>query len=222
MIDWQTQIERTLYAQHNETSHTEEHDAVFHPSQLARCERQAVISKFGLEEHDTETLGVFKIGTMIHSWLEESLDGRYPGVEFEKELSNEYTYRADGMEKTIKITGRADVYDSHENTVYDFKTRNGWYKFDPPNDRHVKQLSLYMDALDAEHGQIVYINKSDLEVRTWPENDVYDFEQGVVTNLVHKAQDIRGRIEDTEIETIDDVPFEPCGCWLCNNEDNDD
>lgn len=221
MIDWQTQIERTLHAQNDESSHTEEHAAVFHPSQLARCERQAVISKYGLEDHDTETLGVFKVGTMIHSWLEESLDGRFPGVEFEKELTNEYPYRTDGIDTVIKTTGRADVYDAHENTVYDFKTRNGWYKFDPPNERHKKQLSLYMDALDADYGQIVYLNKSDLEVRTWPENDVYEFEKGVVTNLINKAKDIRGRVEDTEIETIADVPFERCGCWLCENENDE-
>jgi len=218
MIDFQEQIERTLHAEQDSDSHTEPEPAVFHPSQLARCKRQATISKFGLDDHDTETLGVFHVGTMIHDWLEDTLSGRFPGVEFEKEISQDYDYRTGKLESIVKVVGRCDVYDSHENTVYDFKTRNGWYKFDPPSERHVDQLTLYMDALDANYGQVVYINKSDLEVRTWPENDVFEFGPERRDRLVEKAQDIHNELPDTEIECVADVPFEPCGCWLCEQE----
>jgi len=215
-IDWQTQLARTLAVANDDESHTERDAVRFHPSQLARCDRQALISKFGLEEHDTETLGTFHVGTLIHEWLEEELGGRYPGVHMEHPIAQEYRRPRQRM---IEVVGTADVYDSHDGVVYDWKTRGGWYNFDPPSERHLDQLTLYMDALDATAGQVVYINKKNLEVRTWPEDGTFGFDPERRDALIEQAFDLHERITAAgEIETIDDVPAEPCGCWLCDQE----
>ena len=220
-IDWAGHIERTLHVDHDGDSHTEPEDAVFHPSQLARCKRQATISKLGLDHHDTKTLGIFHTGTMIHEWLEESLEGRIPDVHHEHPV--QATYFDDEQESDlVEITGTADVWDAHNKVVYDFKSRGGWYKFDPPSERHLNQLALYMDALGAEGGQVVYINKKDLEVRTWPEEGTFAPDPDRVEDLVQKAREIRDGIrEATLIPDKDAVPFEACGCWLCNMEEDD-
>lgn len=214
-IDWAGRLERTLHVEHDGDSHTEPDAMTFHPSQLARCKRQATISKFGLEEHDTKTLGIFYTGTLIHEWLEDEMDGRLPAVAHEKEIRNEYVTDSGA----VVVTGHADVVDEHNGVVYDFKTRGGWYNFDPPTDRHLDQLTLYMDAVGAEAGQVVYINKKDLEVRTWPEGDTFAFDPDRRDQLVEKAREIRDAVKDAApIESVDDVPFEPCGCWLCGQE----
>lgn len=217
-INWNAQIERSLHVANDGDSHTEPDAYTFHPSQLARCKRQATISKYGLETHDTKTLGIFHTGTLIHQWLEQEMDGRFPGVHHETTIEQEYV-TDDGA---IVVTGHADVWDEHNGVVYDFKTRGGWYNFDPPSERHLNQLTLYMDALDANAGQVVYINKKDLEVRTWPERDTFAFDHDRRDELVEKARAIREGVRDVEIETRADVPFAPCGCWLCGKEGDDE
>lgn len=216
-IDWEAQLARTLAVANDDDSHTEPDAITFHPSQLARCKRQAAISKLGLEEHDTETLGLFQVGTLVHEWLEDTFEGRIPGVHCEYPVTREY--RRPGRAGVVRITGTADVYDEHDNVVYDWKTRGGWYKFDPPSDRHMDQLTLYMDALDAAAGQVVYLNKKNLEVRTWPEDDTFAFEPDRRDELVEQAFEMREALKQTdEIETRSDLPFERCGCWLCEQE----
>lgn len=216
-IDWKAQLARTLHVNNDDESHTERDSVRFHPSQLARCNRQALISKFGLEEHDTTTLGVFQVGTLVHEWLEEEMDDRVPGAHVEIPISKEY--RRPGYSGLVEVVGTADVYDEHDNVVYDWKTRGGWYKFDPPSERHLDQLTLYMDALDADAGQVVYLNKKNLEVRTWPDGETFAFDPERRDELVNKAFQMRESIKAAgEIESIDDVPAEPCGCWLCSQE----
>lgn len=219
-IDWQGHIERTLHVQNDPDSHTEPDATTFHPSQLARCKRQATISKLGLDHHDTRTLGIFKTGSLIHEWLEAEHDGRIPGVHHEHEITSVYD-QLDGDD--ITVVGRCDVYDEYNGVVYDFKTRGGWYNFDPPVDRHLDQLTLYMDALDADYGQVVYVNKKDLEVRTWPDDDTFEFDPERRNDLIVQAVEIRDAIQDAVmIGSRDEVPFEPCGCWLCSQEDDDE
>lgn len=218
-IDWSDHVERTLHLDHDGDSHTERDAYVFHPSQLARCKRQATISKFGLDEHDTKTLGIFKTGTLIHEWLEEEMHGRLLGVHHEHEIRQEYEIE----NGAVVVKGHADVWDEHSGVVYDFKTRGGWYNFDPPRESHLDQLTLYMDALDAVAGQVVYINKKDLEVRTWPEDGTFAFDPERRDELVEKASEMRDALKEVgEISSRDDVPFEPCDCWLCNKEGGDE
>jgi hypothetical protein len=219
MIGFEDLIERRIHAEQDDDSHIERDATTFHPSQLARCKRQATLSKFGLDDHDTQTLGRFWIGTTIHEWLEESFEHRLDGVEFEKKVSHHVEYTGGAVKTVVHITGHADVYDAHENAVYDFKTRSGWYKFDPPEDRHLDQLTLYMAALGADKALVVYISKNDLEVRTYPEDGFFEFDEERYEDLIEKAKEMKDAFEEAGVpETVEEVPFEPCGCWLCESE----
>lgn len=214
VLDWPGLVARKLHVEADPDSHVEEDTRTFHPSQLSRCKRQACLSKFGLDDHDTTTLGTFRLGTMIHEWLEESFRDRLQGVEFEKELHR-------GYDGPITITGRCDVYDSHGDAVYDFKTRSGWYRFDPPNDAHLDQVALYADMVGADHAQVVYVSKKTLEVKTWPEDGLWTPSQTRVSGLLNKAREMAEVLEETGTPgTKANVPFEPCDCWLCDRDDS--
>jgi hypothetical protein len=78
-LDWEEEIHRALHAQNDDESHVEQNPQDWHPSQLSRCKRQAVISAYGLEQHDTDTLDIFKTGTLIHEWLEVPFEDPVPG-----------------------------------------------------------------------------------------------------------------------------------------------
>lgn len=214
LIDFESEVQRALEAAEDNESHVERDPSVFHPSQLVRCQRRAYCSKLGLDD-TTDALGVFQTGTLIHEFLEEQLSDRFAdeSVVFEEEI--EYT---DDREITIK--GCADCIDRRNGVVYDFKTRGSWYKFDPPTQRHIDQLLLYMAGLeDIERGQIVYLSKKDMEIRTWPEDGLFEFDETRYGTLIEKAVRIQHRIEQDGIaESPDEIPFEKCDCYFCSQE----
>jgi len=216
-LDWQAEITRMLHADNDSGSHVEDDTVTFHPSQLARCKRQCLKSKLGLSDHDAETLGRFRLGNLIHSWLESHVEDR-PGVLAEHPVEKEY--RHPDYNGVIRITGKCDVYDTVQNQIYDWKTRSGWYKFDPPEQRHTDQLQLYLDMADADSGQICYISKKDMEVRTWPpDQTTVPRDSETVSRLVEKAFELRQYLKNHSVETIAGLP-EPCGCWICEQEES--
>jgi CRISPR-associated exonuclease Cas4 len=214
-LDWQSEIPRYLHADNDPSSHVESDNETFHPSQLARCKRQCLKSKCGLSDHDTETLGRFRVGTLLHEWLESHVSQR-PGLMAEHELDRKYersTYNG-----AVRIVGKCDVYDTVRNQIYDFKSRSGWYKFDPPNQRHTDQLQLYLDMANAQSGQICYVSKKDMEVRTWPSDQkAIPRDPETVDRLITKAFELSEYLRYNTVETVSDLP-DPCGCWMCEQE----
>jgi CRISPR-associated exonuclease Cas4 len=65
---------------------------------------------------------------------------------------------------------------------------------------------------------VVYVSKKDLEIRTWPEDNYFEFDQERFDHLVEKAKTIRDSAEDGVPSDADDIPFDQCGCWVCDNE----
>jgi len=209
-LDFESAVDDALQEANDPESHVERDPAVFHPSQIARCERRAYCSKLGLDDQ-SDILGIFQTGTLIHEFLEGHLAGQFPHAEFEREIA----LKVDGVE----FVGQTDCYDPDANVVYDFKTRASWYNFDPPTQRHLDQIYVYMAALDAEYGQVVYLSKGDLEIRTWPEDGFFEFDQERFDDLVAKAQRIRDAVEEHGVaQAVREVPFQRCGCYFCDNE----
>jgi len=130
-LDFKSAVDDALREANDPESHVERDARTFHPSQVARCPRRAYCSKLGLDDQ-SDILGVFQTGTLIHEFLEEHLAEQFPEAQFEYPVEHE----VDG----IRFTGHTDCYDPTANAVYDFKTRASWYTFDPPTQRHLDQM----------------------------------------------------------------------------------
>lgn len=209
-IDFETRLQRALEAANDDNSHTERDAVTFHPSQIAACERQAYLGKLGLKDH-TDILGVFQTGTLIHEFIEEYVGPQLPDAEFEKSIDLE----RDG----VRFVGHTDCYDPERNAITDFKSRNGWYNFEPPVDRHLDQIHVYMAATGAEYGQVVYVSKSDMEVRTWPDDGYFAFDEDRFETIVKRARRIRAAIQsEGYASSEDEIPFDRCGCFMCRSE----
>lgn len=214
LTDYSEEIQAALERENDPTSHVEPEPDVFHPSQLAYCKRQCYLSKLGLTDN-TEILGTFKTGTLIHEWIEDHVAPNLPDLEFEKPVHAEVG--------GITITGHADAVDPENSVVYDFKSRASWYRFDPPTPRHVNQLQLYMAATGMDYGRVVYVSKKDLEVRPWPEDSAFERDADRVDELFEKAREIRDHVEaEGPATSTSEIPFGKCGCFVCRNESLDD
>ncbi|WP_238705391.1 hypothetical protein [Natrinema pallidum] len=209
-IDFEARLQTALEDANDDESHVERDAETFHPSQIAACERQAYLGKLGLKDH-TDILGIFQTGTLIHEFIEEYVGPQLADAEFEKPVE----YETDG----VRFVGHTDCYDAERNAVTDFKSRNGWYNFDPPKDRHLDQVHVYMAATGAEYGQIVYVSKGDMEVRTYPEDGYFAFDPDRFAAIVERAKRVKQAIEtDGVAESADEIPLEKCDCFMCGSE----
>lgn len=209
LTNWEQVVQNALESVNDPDSHVERNPDVFHPSQLAYCIRQAYLAKLGLKDN-SEILGIFQTGSLIHEFLEEHADVEGAIQEHPVE------YEVDG----IHIKGTVDYYHPVDDVVVDWKSRGSFYRFSPPSDRHLNQLTLYQAALGKPEARIVYISKKDLEVRPWPENDTHSFDAERFDTLIEKAKRIQAEIDENGIaESEDEIPFEKCGCYICDNEE---
>lgn len=215
-VPWESKITRALRLQEDVGSHDEEEPNVFHASSigypiwLAYCKAQS------LTVTGDDLLGTFKTGTLIHEWMEESMPTVVDNLVFERPV--EVTHEAAGGDVTF--TGQFDAYDYVNDVVYDFKSRGGWYNFNPPVSRHTDQLQVYMDALDADYGKIIYLSKKDFEVREYPENGVVKRDEDRMDDLVQKAGLIRdGIVEHGDPQSRDEIPFERGDSYFENSTD---
>jgi hypothetical protein len=114
MIDWERAVQTALESANDPESHVERDAETFHPSQIAyQCNRRAYCSKLGLDDN-SDILGIFQTGTLIHEFLEDRLDEQYPYLQLEREVYLE----TDG----IRFTGRCDVSGEVLERHYDQRT----------------------------------------------------------------------------------------------------
>lgn len=223
MIDFSEVVERYLWkGEEDRLAYAKRDPGTIDAHTIGFCKRQLYLSKLGLEERTTEDLGRFKTGTLIHDWLEEHMrdDDEIEDVALEEYFDD---YTVDG----ITFHGRADAYeDGDDEAVYDVKTRSNWYRFDPPKQRHIDQVLVYMKGFGADKGQIVYVSKKDMEVRRWPadfddvEGDFFEFDEERFAELVDKCKEVKAEIIRNGIATCEEeIPFEKCGCFICENEE---
>lgn len=203
------ELERQRYGPYTDLNPNE-----FYASTVGYTPRQMYVKKLGLDDMATDDLGACRVGSLIHGFIEEAItnDG-------ETDLRTEQ--KVTHSVGDITFRGRYDAYDPEQGIVYDFKSRNGWYKFDPPNQRHVDQLLVYMHALDSDYGQVIYAAKKDLEIKTWPEDGPFhrdDYSERWDT-LLDRARCVRDAILEHGVAlSTEDIPFEKGDDWLSQQE----
>lgn len=214
VVDFEQLITDHLAAQEDDDSHTELDPSVFHPSSVGYDKWLIFVKKLGLSD-TSDLYGTFHTGQMIHEFvqgiLQERASDRY-GIEKPVQFS----------EDGLTFTGHADIHDRVSGTLYDIKSRSNWYHFDPPVDRHIDQLHCYMRGLDVEHGQVVYISKSDMEVRTWPDGAPFTFDEERWATIKARVRDVRDAILDHGFPRSEsEIPFERPDNYFANTTDLD-
>jgi len=219
-INWSQKISEALHADNEDhTEHDEDtFDGVFHASWMGYCKRSILTSKQGIEIKDAEDLGRFMTGTMIHKFMENEVSEFLPGhVEMEDPIPE--LERGD-----LTFVGTADAVDHENEIIYDFKSRASWYKFNPPIQRHIDQLQIYMKAFGYDRAKVVYVSKSDMEVKTYPseEGEFINRDPGRYYELVAKAYQVYDYLQEKggveSIEHLNDV-YKPCDNFFCGGED---
>lgn len=197
-----------------------------YPSSAGKCRRQLFLSMLDESTYPPNVRSKFLVGTAIHEILEEKLDEYMDDSDIDFEVSGKLEMG------DWHFSGRADVIDRRAGVVTDLKTRASWYHFDSdePPQKHIDQVLVYMKMFGVEKGQLLYLQKKDLEKKYYPAQDeAFLFDEVRFNEIVEKIEEVRAaakqRIEEREgtetplITGRGDIPYNRCSdCYPCSNE----
>lgn len=138
----------------------------YYPSEIAGCMRKTWFSYKNPKQTDVKLARIFEAGNMLHEFITEVIKSeKNPEVELiRSELPIEI------KEKDFIVSGRIDnlVLVKIDNKLALVEVKST--KFIPKEHRkeHEIQLQLYMKALGVHEGIILYIQKDNLETKTFP------------------------------------------------------
>lgn len=213
-IDFEKLIAGKIFERRDkDRDRTKDPENKFSPSSAGYCERQMFLTKAGLKKFDVQAFGSMKIGSIIHSWIEQDLVNK---GHMEKDVSINI-YDSSINPEEIYFEGTYDFFDYH--FLYDFKsTSNITYCWDHPSEMHKDQLIVYMAGLGITTGYIVYIDKRNLTTR----QHLVEFDQERLYQLFKKANKVYRALKVWKENGKKEIPFEKCGCFFCENEDKKD
>lgn len=232
VINFREEVQEKL-RERNGHSHTELDTTTFRASSVGKCPRHILLNKLGVKQHDAETQGKFQTGDFIHNWIQEEILPRHPTMH-----ENQVEIEEDG----VRIVGHYDCFDPINGVVYDYKSRDGWYRFEPPVERHLQQLEVYMRALNLKdpRGLMIYVSKSDLFVETYPDHfgitkereDVESEQDELVepseqrwNKILEKVTEVQDYLEENGFPASEEevnAAFKPCDdCVGCYFEDSE-
>ena len=182
----------------------------YYPSEIGSCLRKTWYSYKQPKATETALIRIFEAGNMLHEFIEEVLKSeKNPNVEL---LGTEIPIKL--YHKDFLISGRIDnlILVKIENKKFLVEVKS--CKFLPKEFRkeHETQLQLYMHALEVSDGIILYIQKDNLQTKSFE-----------IKHTPEKASQILERFESIHDSlTKNQIPeaeakHDENKVWLCNN-----
>jgi len=135
-------------------------NSVIHVSEVVSCLRRSYyLRKKILSVSPANALKL--LGDSIHAAFQEVL--RREGFETEFEVGLQLP--------NFKLVGHIDAYHPDKGLVLEFKTVNKIPE--TPYESHVKQISIYKQLVNAKHSYIIYISRSDGQVKVFEVDNRY-------------------------------------------------
>jgi len=176
MNDTEKRVKKLL--KEREGEYIEEKD-IFHASMAGMCPRIIYLEKTNPIKPDYKLEKIFLIGHIFHDFFEENL---YKDYECEKRLS----FESDG----VKISGKADAYNDEE--VIDFKTCKDTKWIYEPKPEHMVQINIYMKMLNLDSGRLIYIGKTDLDLKEF----TVKYDDELFKEILKKLKDVTQKIKE--------------------------
>jgi hypothetical protein len=174
-------------------------DGKFHPSSLWMCDRQAVMVARGEPQNikpDAKTKRVFKIGNIIHEFIQEAMAFKY-----NHEDSHGTQMKSEFLIDEQYLTGHGDdvlfvqwLTEDEEAVVYEYKSTRNLSKVrkdKKANTHHIKQGATYCAGLAAagtkvKELHVVYFEKTNLDI----EEFVYPYDPAWRDEVDRKIADL--------------------------------
>lgn len=173
---------------------------VYRCSSIPNCVRKNFYWFKEPREFPCGTLKIFRAGKNVHAAVEESFStfGGFDSVEREVAVSKDFG--------DFKITGTLDliVEEKGKRRVVEFKSSKTLWKFDvdkeeciynPPNEFHIDQITLYQGLTAIKDGWIIYIQKNDLATKVY----TIEFSKKRFDKLIDRVRELHRCLEENTL-----------------------
>ena len=137
----------------------------YYPSEIAGCMRKTWFSYKNPKKTDVKLMRIFEAGNMLHEFITEVIKSeKNPEVEL---IKSELPIQI--KEKDFIISGRIDnlVLVKIDNKLALVEVKSTKFLPKEHKKEHEIQLQLYMKAMGIENGIILYIQKDNLETKSF-------------------------------------------------------
>jgi CRISPR/Cas system-associated exonuclease Cas4 (RecB family) len=159
-------------------------------SRITRCIRSAFFDFHIKKPYGDRTMRIFSAGKSVHAAVEKAFGtfgSNFDEVKTEVSLVKEI--------EDFRITGHADLLINVDGapiivelksikSLWEYDEAKDKYNIKDPQTRHLDQANLYMGMAGVKKAWIVYIQKNDLQVRTF----VVDFDPEHFAYMVERAK----------------------------------
>jgi hypothetical protein len=209
------------------TEHPRSQQTLIGPSELGHpCARRIGYKLLGQPEREGEPNWKATVGTALHSWLEQVLDGANIDYEQRTKSGEERFYTEQrvtvGQVNGVDIDGSCDVYDRATATVIDWKsvgpTQLTKYKRFGPGTQYRAQAHLYgrgwqAKGLPVDTVMIVFLPRNGelAETYVWHEN----YDEQVALNALQRASGIALAAKALGPTVLEQLPTADAFCHMC-------
>ena len=192
-------------------SATERFFDTFYAFHAGHCLRQLYLSKTEFVNSRRDK-GQLDARQLVQQHLGEQLKRNCPHINQSPRCSTPVD--------SLSFVGRPTCVNSETETVYHIKPRNGWYRFHPPNERHLDQMEVYFQVSNANRGRLVYVSMADYtDYRLWPSDGYLTPDPDRFNDILSRVRCVRDEIVANGVATEPaEIPFDPCDCYLCESE----
>lgn len=155
---------------------------VFYASEVGYCPLRLFFSITFPARYDTRVLQVFKVGDLVHEYIQSLLREKY-GADVEVPIREEII-----QEKSIEMHGRVDVL--VDDTPYELKTTAVLPT--APREHHIAQLTAYLHLLGVRKGYVVYVEKNTINVAQYPVR----YDSALWETIVRKVETVHDAVEE--------------------------
>lgn len=205
MIDFNKMVDR-----HIEREHKPKQVGRYYPSEIGGCMRKLWYSYLYPQKLEPELLKIFEVGNILHGFVVEVLKS-----EKNKEvqlLKSEFPFQMKIAD--FVVSGRVDdlvqVKESGKSVLVEVKSTKSLEAVQKPQKSHEMQLLFYMHTTGVHDGIILYIDKNNLQSRSFEiPYDEKKAEQIVLRfNELHEALSQRKLPKPEAREEIESA-------WMC-------
>ncbi len=182
---------------------------VYYPSRLPYCLRQQYYEWTLGYPYPENTLRIFEVGNIFHSWLEKTLSKNNSGI---KLLYSEKPISIYVAEHDFFINGRIDdiikVEKDEQTYLIEVKTYKNLLFLKEPKREHLLQLNFYLKPYPDSNGIILYIEKNTLKTREF----TIQFNQTLFNEMLDRALLLHNNLQS---ETIPHPEGKKNYSWEC-------
>ena len=139
---------------------------VYFPSEIGACLRRSYYGYLSPKPADATARRIFALGNNLHAFIAEALKASSAFSLVEDETPIRIDYKDE--DSPFSIFGRIDDYvvtHSGKKIIIEAKTVSDVSKVEKPEDKHVMQVMLYLNAKEADYGLLVYLDKKNMRIR---------------------------------------------------------